>query len=882
MKFNFRKITSALASSAMFGTTVALAAAASFPAPFVQNGAADVAIVYGNALDLVAVTDISTALSSALATGSSTGVVTNDAYALFTSSTPLQINNSIASVRASVTESNLPAVLGDTEFSGNVDATAVFQIVPGPNRITFAKQPTSSDEPTLAVTMGTSGTSSPFYLYNATTTFNKAVNFTHADSEGEEIVLFGQTFTIGSATDDDELVLFKAAETIQLSVGGTTSVPTQTVEVGGDTYTIELVSASDTSATIRVTNSAGTSDQKEINEAASKKINGLEVSVNNADESTATNIIQAEVVVGASRIKLQNNAAVLMGTDDDTIDGTKAYFANGPYPGNITKITVSVFAPDSSSDAIQVGESYTDPVFGSFRLAFSDDSVEEGDWETISVQASGTEKVSFGFTNWQDKELSSFEFVNNKSGEGLSTAYLGDDDWSIFVQEMATINESAYAMVGNEDDGYLVKLRTLTNGTSDYSNDKVVLENVFDSTDTWTASLTEEGVGTVQIGSKSYTVTYVYDTTASNSDQKFVRLNDGDSSADNMILYPTIETSKGAKLSLYEPLTIDLDNWDGSAEVDGFMLPDGDGYTTIAASTGVGGSDLSLNWTIGSSVLQVNDTSRSVNATVGQFTYAFIGAGDADGSTNKTKVQLLDPRSGARIEYPSVVVFEEKDESNNYEALIIQTSGAGTSTSGMGVGDTDFTWNNDNDFSGAAWGTSGLQSESNDDIYKMMDQWGTIVTTDQSDSDQYTVDVSYPDEQVTALLYVDSLAEGSGTTTLGDVKVMDDELASSGMSGKNLIVVGGSCVNTAASTLLGGSAGCGASWTAATGAGSGEWIIQSFANPWASSKIATLVAGWEQGDTANAATYLKTQNPKTDKDHKLTGTTATAATVVTA
>src|SRR3989344_6326024 len=814
MKFNFRKITSALASSAMFGTTVALAAAASFPAPFVQNGAADVAIVYGNALDLVAVTDISTALSSALATGSSTGVVTNDAYALFTSSTPIQINNSIASVRTSVTESNLPAVLGDSDFSGNVDATATFQIVPGPNRITFAKQPTSSDDPTLAVTMGTSGTSSPFYLYNATTTFNKAVNFTHADSEGEEIMLFGQTFTIGSATDEDELVLFRAAETIQLSVGGTTSVPTQTVEVGGDTYTIELVSASDTSATIRVTNSAGTSDQKEINEAASKKINGLEVSVNNADESTATNIIQAEVVVGASRIKLQHNAAVLMGTDDDTIDGTKAYFANGPYPGNITKITVSVFAPDSSSDAIQVGESYTDPVFGSFRLAFSDDSVEEGDWETISVQASGTEKVSFGFTNWQDKELSSFEFVNNKSGEGLSTAYLGDDDWAIYVQEMATINESAYAMVGNEDNGYLVKLRTLTNGTSGYSSDKVVFENVFDSTDSWTASLTEEGVGTVQIGGKSYTVTYVYDTTASNSDQKFIRLNDGDSSADNMILYPTIETSKGAKLSLYEPLTIDLDKWDGSAEVDGFMLPDGDGYTTIAVVAG--GTIGVLNWTIGGTGFNVTDSAKSVNATVGQLTYAFIGAGDADGSTNKTKVQLLDPRSGARIEYPSVVVFEEKDESNNYEALIIQTSGAGTSTSGMGVGDTDFTWNNDNDFSGAAWGTSGLQSESNDDIYKMMDQWGTIVTTDQSDSDQYTVDVSYPDEQVTALLYVDSLAEGSGTTTLGDVKVMDDELASSGMSGKNLTVVGGSCVNTAASTLLGGSAGCGASWTAAT------------------------------------------------------------------
>ena len=30
---------------------------------------------------------------------------------------------------------------------------------------------------------------------------------------------------------------------------------------------------------------------------------------------------------------------------------------------------------------------------------------------------------------------------------------------------MATINESAYTVVGNEDDGLLVKLRTLTNSS---------------------------------------------------------------------------------------------------------------------------------------------------------------------------------------------------------------------------------------------------------------------------------------------------------------------------------------------------------------------------------------------------------------------------------
>ena len=306
MKFNFRKIASTIASTAMLGSTVALAAAANFPAPFVSNGAADVAIVYGNNLDLSAVTEISTALSTALAggAGGSAAAASVDAYPLYTSSTPLQLNNSLNSVRTSVTEGNLPSILSDTEFSGNVDAEAQFQIVLGTNpRVIFAREPTTGIDPSAGLFYSTTAAN---YLYNATVTFDKAVALNHTDSEGESISLFGADYTISSATDDDSLVLFKSAETLYLSAGSTTSVPSQTVVVNDETYTVELTAASDTSATVRVTNSAGLSDQKEINEAASKKILGIEVAVNTADESTATNIIQAEILVGADRLTFED------------------------------------------------------------------------------------------------------------------------------------------------------------------------------------------------------------------------------------------------------------------------------------------------------------------------------------------------------------------------------------------------------------------------------------------------------------------------------------------------------------------------------------------------------------------------------------------------
>ncbi len=889
MKFNFRKIASALASTAMIGSTVALAAAANYPAPFVSNGATDVAIVYGNSLDLAAVTDVSTSLSSALASGSVVSQASSGAYPLFTSSSPIQLNNSISSSRSSITSSNLPNVLGDADFAGNVDAAMTFNVIPGTNKVTYQKQPTSSDDPVNAVTMSTSAAN---YLYNATVNFNRAVNFTHADSKGQDIDLFGQRFLVGSATDTSTLVLFKSAETAYLTVGGDSPVSSKSVVVDGSTYLVELTGATDTSATIRVTNAAGESDQKEINEAASKKILGVEVSITNADESTATNQLQAEVTVGSSRIKLQHGSEVLVGSDDDPITGTKVSFSgNTLYTGNITKLTIQVFAEGGSNDALKEGESFDDPVFGSFRLVYAPSELADDEWDSIKFASSGNDHLGLSATNWQGKTLTNFEWVNNESG-GTLGPFLGDsNEFRVYVQEMATINESAFAVVGNEDEGYLIKLRTLTNstGSTTYSTDKVVFENAFDTTQSWEATISSEGAGTIDIGGRTYSVSYFENASDSGNGAGRVQLNYPDSTTSTqMVLYPSIETKNGAKMMFYEPITLNLSSDTGMtglssgptpanltfANLTGILLPNGNGFTTTAiTTTGLSGY-LGGNWTFGTASLNTSGN-NSVNITTGGLTYAVVAA-DVMGQAT---IRLLDP-SGARITVPSVVLFEEKDESSNYNGVILQSGGNGISTSSSQITDADFTWNSDADMLGSAYGSVGFQGETDDKLYYMEDQWGTIVTTDQSNSNSYVVTVSYPGEQFSAKIYMDEIASDSGSTTLGAVSIMDDQLSSSGMSSKNLIVIGGSCVNTAASTLLGASAGCGSTWTAATGASSGDWIIQTFANPWSSSKVATLVAGWETSDTANAATYLTTKDVSTVVGSKLKGTTSTAATAV--
>ncbi len=152
--------------------------------------------------------------------------------------------------------------------------------------------------------------------------------------------------------------------------------------------------------------------------------------------------------------------------------------------------------------------------------------------------------------------------------------------------------------------------------------------------------------------------------------------------------------------------------------------------------------------------------------------------------------------------------------------------------------------------------------------------------------DQDNIDITYHGAEATAEVFLSELSSTissssstSGASQLGDILAKDSEVSS--VSSKNLIVVGGSCINSAAATLLGG-AYCGASFTDETGVGSGEYIIKGYSDSslTSSGKVALLVAGYEAADTVNAATYLRNQMPDTGSEY--IGTSASSAVEQTA
>ena len=377
MKFNFRKITSILASAVMLGSTVGLAAAANYPDPFIKGGGANVAVVVGGPLaassDYLAAVDVGQSLQAELAkqtatTGTSTASTSGETSQISTASSKLYINDSLNNIKNVVTKAELPVLLKDGSFSGNVDATYTQTIKIGSNpRLLFSKMPTSSNDPSFGYALSTTAAN---YLYNASVTFNKAVNVTHADSKNQELTLFGKKFKIGAATDTTNLVLLKEATKLTLDSSGSLS---EEVTIAEKKYTIELVSASSTTATVKVTNEAGASDSKEITEGYSKKINGVTIAVNTADSNNLK--YTASLVAGAEKITLTSGSSVTYGDDDSVMDGTRVTLTGGTTA--LTDILISIYAANSDVDALRPGASLVDPLFGTFKMDFSGLSIAD-------------------------------------------------------------------------------------------------------------------------------------------------------------------------------------------------------------------------------------------------------------------------------------------------------------------------------------------------------------------------------------------------------------------------------------------------------------------------------------------------------------------------
>jgi len=139
----------------------------------------------------------------------------------------------------------------------------------------------------------------------------------------------------------------------------------------------------------------------------------------------------------------------------------------------------------------------------------------------------------------------------------------------------------------------------------------------------------------------------------------------------------------------------------------------------------------------------------------------------------------------------------------------------------------------------------------------------TMFLWDKPSSGLNSLDITYAGEESSADVYISETGASMSTTSTAGV-VMADAMTAADKA-KNLIVVGGSCINTVAAKLLTENEAplCAADFTGITQVGAGQYMIKGYDSPYATGKIAVLVAGYEAAQTVDAVKATKAMSALT-------------------
>jgi len=793
MNFNFKKIASAASSLLMVGSTVGLAIAASYPAPFASSGSADVALVYGSSatVDLASVVELSGPLN-ALAGGSGTGggstLSGGDFIKLAKTSDNLNLGDVASTVFGTIiNEDDMPNLLVDGTYKNDdneeFDYEQKITLGTGIQLNYFSDSDYQDQLPTLGVNL-TSSQVLMNYSFDFTSSAESDVSSGDlVDFETTDINILGKTYFVSdfdNATLD--MTLLDAANSATV-VYNPTSPETSTITAGTKTYAVVVTFIDDNE--VRLTVNGEATDK--LQESETQKLSdGSYVSVKSIDYvDSDTRSSSAEISIGNGKIILNNGQDIEM--NDDTVEGVTAEIVRGTggSKDSINRINI-VWALDDDA-FITPNSELVMPGFESIKFSMGD--FVQNAQELTLVQDDGSTRIEIQ-TEIKDGPISVPILYANASGE--------------------------YVGIG-QDATHLLRTAIGTNIVVNDTLDKWLIG-------TWNSTTEAE----------SYLITFSFNKDNGINRTTFKKAIDGGVETVCADVSPGNDCSLGS-------LTLTVTN----AGIQG-----SDKWVNLTA--GGGGS---FNYLYTAKGMRLNlPYEAAVNSTL-------LGA------VNFTETEGADAPAGHN--YDSIILgFRGEDKDDNI--------GAGGQFN-VTINDNS---NGEAEVSAIAGGRATI-TDPDDSNHIMVYNYADVPTLLErlgASSDQRSAKVTYSGSESYGELYVASSTAtvSSNTTNSGVVTITDSDIST--VSTKNLIVVGGSCVNTVARDLLGSStAVCGADFTTKTGIGAGQFLIQSFTNPWSSSKVALLVAGYEASDTKNAATYLRTQTVDTAVGKKYVGTSATSA-----
>jgi hypothetical protein len=751
------------------------------------------------------------------AVGGAAEVSVSGGVSLSTANTKILGGDAINTAKDTLTSEDLPTILASGTFEDD-DGTAYEYdqyIVVGASTVGLSLSNSDDvlgDDPAPLIDIGTVP-GSPAYTMKVI--FNKDLNFSNSVVDGNAIELFGTEYTISSDSDSNTLVLYGGANKQTLSEG-----ETATVDVGGVSYEVSLIGVSDTNTIVIKVNDVS----RTIDEGNSRKVSGLEVYV---DEvyflQKEAQVSSARLSFGSSRLTLDSGDEVSVGSgaDAEDIDNTAVTITPGTDGASVLEIAVA--APNSDGDFAAVDMPFTDPVFGTFKLAFGGGTPALADMELFEFDTSGDDTAILKMTDSKGNSKTvewAFDSATGTQG-GKSSLELGDGDENdvIVVLEGGNATEDDYIVINQDDFSHLLEVTEIDTDTGD-SDPTLTLKDAFSGTN-YEVQMTEtsasSGVfnGTKIIDGKTYRFW-----SNSNPDPDVMAVVWGDATAVTpeagvntgavTSVFPTLVAAKGAEIAF-------LDNLSSTEGI----------TTTETGKFEILGIEVTLsNATAGTLLTGTGITYYYENATTGYLTIETV-SGPAVGILEEEGKDT----SGDDVQ--NIVIVEADDDSDG--EIIIDTSGSPLFSDGVQV-------------------AAGWLSTSDNDVDVTGDRYGVFAS--RNTDSQGSADVYYPDTQVIMAVGIGanpvfSVSGEAGTVQeayqiTAAVAKLASEVNTATLS-RDVILVGGPCANTLVATLM--EVATTYPECAAPFDGLSEGMVKEYTDAFGSGQKALVVAGVVADDT---------------------------------
>ena len=433
MKFKFGKIGVIASSLAIVGVTAGLAAAATFPEPFVEGGVGDVTVVYGaDGSDMSHANEIANYLGDMVTVSSSGCPTGGDCKHISTDNNNLNLADTVSSIYTSgLDEDHLPTILEnnlayDTDGGTDGEYDQEFKL----SGATFAHlndDDVLDDDPFLGFDL-TSGTLLLNYTLDFTDNADCETSFASCDST--QITIMGKEFFILDVTNGSSsftMDLFSAGETFSLDED-----VSNTFTVDGVDYAIELPIVEDSGE--GVCHFVVNGDPMEVTQGESEEI---------GDEGVFIGVVSAvpasdsggfcQFSIGSGKIVLTDGQEVEI--DDETVTDLTDYSLISHITRSGSELTAINLEWTTEEDLfLYPGMEITMPAFETVKI-----------WQEPST--------------FPDEEVTAFK--NSGTDRIEVETFVEDGDVTLPILFKNSTNTTAYIGLGKDDDNQLLTSSSL-------------------------------------------------------------------------------------------------------------------------------------------------------------------------------------------------------------------------------------------------------------------------------------------------------------------------------------------------------------------------------------------------------------------------------------